>query len=585
MTTTSSSGQPPFDTVLTWLHSPGELSAVPESWVPGAKDVERQRLAALGGLVNALVGRADTTQPHPAFTEPDLQSWLSDGPRPPENIILAGKQLLAEEREVGLARLYGSLVSPESRRTLGTFFTAPSWVEWMVDRWTQNHAKPAAVVDVGAGVGIFTTVAASRWQDAQVWSVDINPITLGLLALRVHDDNFPLRTPSESESGLRVVQRDFTHWMGDIWPGLPEGRLILGNPPYTRMQLLPIDQRERLWEAAGGLCGRRASLSALITAMSINALSSRDGLCLLLPAQWLESDYASGLRAHLWSLRHRRVEMHLFDDQLFSDAQVDAVVLMVGPEQDNSQQIVFSRGDRTWVPDRSEQGPSRWRSRFDDGGSVANETTGTLLGDLLTVRRGVATGANDFFAIPDHLVADRVGSRSVLTPLIRRLNVLPDIVTPKVLDKLPDEDRYWLLTATEWSIHQIQNLREYVTGGEASGLNQRHLCQARPCWYDITAEVFQPDLMIGQSTKKTFRIIENRAGATLLNNLYGMSWKAGVDGTTRVDLLNWLRSDAGQEAITQEARTRGAGLKKIEPRALKRVQIPSWFRPPQGTLA
>ena len=120
---------------------------------------------------------------------------------------------------------------------------------------------------------------------------------LDLLALRVHDDDFPLRAATETTAGQRVVLDDFTLWIREAWLGLPEGRLILGNPPYTRLQLLPLDQRDRLWEAAGGLCGRRASLSALITAMSLNALHPRDGLCLLLPAQWLESDYAQELRA------------------------------------------------------------------------------------------------------------------------------------------------------------------------------------------------------------------------------------------------------------------------------------------------
>jgi hypothetical protein len=57
------------------------------------------------------------------FAEPDLQAWLSDGPRLSEEAILAGKRVLAEDREDGLARLYGSVVSAASRRTLGTFFT------------------------------------------------------------------------------------------------------------------------------------------------------------------------------------------------------------------------------------------------------------------------------------------------------------------------------------------------------------------------------------------------------------------------------------------------------------------------------
>jgi adenine-specific DNA-methyltransferase len=576
----------PVVAVLTWLLAPPEVEPVPAEWVPGAQEQERVRLAALGGLVNALVGRTDTDDPHPAFTEPDLQSWLSSGPHPPEDVILAGKTLLAESQEDGLAQVYASVVSSASRRTLGTFFTAPSWVNWMIDRWAATHDAPTAVVDVGAGVGIFTTAAAGRWPDAQVWSVDINPITLGLLALRVHGDMFPLRTASESAAGLRVVQRDFTRWMVDAWPDLPEGRLILGNPPYTRLQLLPIDQRDRLWEAAGGLCGRRASLSALITAMSLNALAPADGLCLLLPAQWLESDYAKDLRAHLWGLRNRRVEMHLFEEKLFDDAQVDAVALVVGPEQKAVQPLIFSGGASLWEPDRGGPLPSKWRARFEGPGlSNAPATEGNRLGDLLSVRRGVATGANAFFVIPERRVAEAVGTaRTVLRPLIRRLLSLPDIVTTEVLENLPPEERYWLLTADKKAVDRLKGLSAYVADGVEKEFDQRHLCQTRPVWHDLTAEVFVPDLVIGQSTKKVFRILENRAQATLVNNLYGMTWKSGVDATTRTDLLDWLRSDDGQAALTAQARTQGAQLKKIEPKALLRVRIPDRFTPPQVTL-
>jgi hypothetical protein len=581
---TSGDTDRPFDVVLNWLLEEHDIEPVPAGWVPGARPVELRRLAALGGLVNALVGLDESDGPHPAFVEQDLRAWLAKGPKPSEMVILAGKQLLENEREDGLARLYGKVVSPKSRRTLGTFFTAPSWVQWMVNRWAEHHSEPAAVVDVGAGVGIFTTVAASQWPNAQVWSIDINPITLGLLALRVHDDTYPLLPHTEAGPGLRVIQRDFTVWMESKWSTLPQRRLILGNPPYTRLQLLPIDQRERLWKAAGGLCGRRASLSALITAMSLNSLEAEDGICLLLPAQWLESDYARDLRSHIASLRMRRTEVHLFDGQLFRDAQVDAVALMVGPEARSPQPLVFSHGDDSQEIDRNSAGSAPWRYRFDRTVTDRPET-GHRLGEFLTVRRGVATGANKFFAIPDSAVPEATGNRVLLTPLVRRLNGMPDRLTVESIALLGENERYWLITAPAGSTTTSETFEKYVERGKAEGYHLRHLCQSRRCWYDLCAEVFHPDLIIGQSTKSTFRILENEARVSILNNMYGMTWKAGVGRETRVELVQWLRSSAGQSALSLQARIQGEGLKKIEPRALEQVRVPARFRAPQGTLA
>lgn len=567
----------PIETVIDWLMLRHEVEPVPPEWVPGASESERLRLAALGSLVNSLVGGADADS-RSAFAAPKLQTWLSERLSPPEEVLLAAEQVLIDDKTDWLAQIYGRIVSGPSRRTLGTFFTPPSEVDWMISRWADSQGSPAAVVDVGAGVGIFTTAAARRWPAAQVWSVDVNPITLGLLALRVHR-SFPLRGSDENGPGLRLVLDDFAAWMEHAWTGLPEGRLILGNPPYTRLQLLPREHRDRLWKAAAGLCGRRASLSAIMTALSVKALGSRDGLCFLLPAQWLESDYAVGLRDYVWSLKRRPVELHLFKEELFNDAQVDAVALMIGTEQPTEQPILFSRPGWSKSLSRGNYPPTQWRREFEASKPTAISIPHlqTRLGDLLSARRGVATGANEFFVIPETSRLASGIAKSALRPLVRRLNGLPDVVTEDVLASQPDEEHYWLLAITPTHKEELKELNQYISHGENLGLHQRHLCKARRTWYDLTTEVFYPNLLMGPTTKKVFRFVENEAGATLVNNLYGLRWKENVPEATKSELLTWLRSEEGQTAIRGHARTQGAGLLKIEPRALERVPIPDRF--------
>lgn len=573
---------PRLKVVLAWLFAVGDCDPVAAEWVPGTTPSERMRLAALGGLVRSLVEDASA---HPAFAAPELRVWLASGPTPPEDVIATARKVLAEDQEDGLARIYAKVVSGKSRRTLGTFFTPSHEVRWMLDHWRENHEDPDAVVDVGAGVGIFTTSAAHAWPRAAVWAVDINPITLGLLALRVHDD-FTLVESADDRStpGLRIAHADFTRWMNVGWEKLKGRRLILGNPPYTRLQLLPLDQRERLTDAAGGLCGNRASLSALITAMSLNALEPDDGLSLLLPAQWLESDYARALRSRLWTMTDRRVEMRIFDQGLFDDATVDAVALMVGPAMGEAQPIVFSTGTAAprEIADRTDC-PREWRSLFKRKPSGASQPR-SVLGDYVKVRRGVATGANAFFALTAEQAAAAQLPTAVTQPLIRRLLDLPDQVTSEVLAELPDDARYVLLTVTQETFAKAS---EYLGSEEAELVQLRHLCQQRERqagWYDLSVEITHPDLVIGQSTKRDFRIVENQARAVILNNLYGMTWLPGVDESTQAGVLAWLRSNKGQAALRRAARVQGTGLYKIEPKALMRLPMPAEFTPPQATL-
>jgi len=510
---------------------------------------------------------------------PELARWL-DGPRAPTAVIEAARTLLHSRREEGLASLYARLVSAKSRRTLGTFFTAPPEMNWMVERWADLHGAPSTVVDVGAGVGIFTAAAARRWPDARVWAVDVNPITLGLLALRVQLD-FPIQASDSSTPGVRLVLEDFTRWMLSGWGGLGARRLILGNPPYTRLQLLAQDQRTRLLEVAGGLCGSRSSLSAIITAQSLLALGEDDGLCLLLPAQWLESDYAAGLREKLWRSRHRRVEMRLFDQDPFEDATVDAVALIVGPREAAPQPIVFTvsgGNDERVLTDRMST-PREFRSLFRAATrSDQSHPDTTVLAKALTVRRGLATGANAFFTVTAEEADERGLPKSALRPLIRRLFNLPDKVDSAVLEEIPPTRRWLLLSASEEMVASDPVLRRYIKEAEVEhGLDRRHLCAQRSVWYDLRREIQTPELIIGQSTQDTFRIVENPARAAILNNLYGLTWNERVPTERRVELLGWLRSDNGQAAIRSASRQQASGLHKIEPRALSQLAIPRKF--------
>jgi adenine-specific DNA-methyltransferase len=471
-----------------WLDE-ADAEPLAEKWVPGASEAERCRLAALGGVVRELVVRESGDW----GAEPNLAQWWQQAPRPPEDVVQAAGRLIAECGDVGLGELYADLVSARSRRHLGTFFTPPAEVSWMVEHWCATQPDPRTVIDVGAGVGIFTAAAAGRWPRSQVWAVDVNPVTLGLLAARVAGA-FSVVSTRSGLPGVRLVLGDYVAWAEQNWSQLSEGRLVLGNPPYTRRQLLPVEDRVRFGAAAGGLCGSRASLSALMTAVSLRLLGPGDGLCLLLPAQWLESQYAAGLRRRLWTLRHRRVELRLFDAALFNDVLVDAVALLVGTQRDEEQPFVVSTGERgSRTIDRSGDSPRAWRRLFADlpqRRSARPKRDQVRLGELAVVRRGTATGDNHFFVLSE---AGRRRWRlpgSVLMPAVRRLRDFPTVVDEAALDDLDDRIRRWMLVADESSRHGSVRLRRYLAYGEAERVCERELCRRRDDWFDLSEDLF-----------------------------------------------------------------------------------------------
>lgn len=582
--------------VLAWIGS-SDAQAIDAKLVPGASEHERRHLGALGGLVRELLGSDMPELPS------EIEEWFADGPAVPPGVVDAAREALRDDPDPVLADLYGQLVTSSNRRALGTFFTPAQEVELMLNMWAAHEEAPNSVVDVGAGVGVFTASAARRWPSAAVYAADINPVTLGLLALRVAEQ-LPPRRAAQDQAGVRLVRDDFTRWIAHAGAELPSPRLILGNPPYTRAQLMATEDRERLGRAAGGLCGSRASLSALITAISLLHLRPDDGLCLLLPAQWLESSYAAPLRKHIAGLSRRRVELRLVDSWRFPDAQVDAVALLVGRERARKQPMCVA----TWEAKtakalvRADVAATQWRSLFIDPPTTRSRITddrpvdGTVnipnsgepvarLSDFCAVRRGVATGANEFFVLSDKEVAKHALPPGRLLPLVRRLLVFPDVVDGIAFDNLDQREKRWLLNADRRHRYQGSALDRYLTLGEISGFDQRLLCDVRKGeWYDLRHDIVVPDVIVGPMTRGSVRIVENRLGCVITNNLYGWVWRDGVSESDRQALLAWLRGGDGQAAVLAASRRQGDGLNKIEPKALARVVVPSAVARPPHTL-
>src|SRR5690606_24104156 len=134
-------------------------------------------------------------------------------PDPPASALAEFRASLEIGPDSALARLYTSVVRREHRRRLGTFFTPAEEVRRILTLWDEIEADPPdTVIDVGAGVGVFTADAARNWPGWSVFAVDVNPATLWLLAVRLFSD------AANRHLGCRLAQlylnaEDFTTWL------------------------------------------------------------------------------------------------------------------------------------------------------------------------------------------------------------------------------------------------------------------------------------------------------------------------------------------------------------------------------------
>jgi hypothetical protein len=185
--------------------------------------------------------------------------------------------------------------------------------------------------------------------------------------------------------------------------------------------------------------------------------------------------------------------------------------------------------------------------------------SGPRLGALFRARRGVATGANDFF---------------VLAPARARALRLPERVLRPCVAGPRDLAPRRLLTVGRGEPGRA--LRAYLAEGEAAGLHRRYLCRSRDPWYRIE-EIEPAPLLVGYMARGGVRVFGNRAGAIHLNLLHGIYPRPGTPARAVARLRRYLESPAGQAAAVAAARRYAGGLVKLEPRDVEDIVVPEEF--------
>jgi hypothetical protein len=124
----------------------------------------------LAALAAALAGKASgftASEERLIAYAPEIDSSLVEASR---SRILSGEDPLGTE--------FCLLRSPEKRRETGATYTPSAIIDAMIGWAVDVDSAPARVVEPGIGSGRFIGAAASRFPDAELIGVDIDPFAL-----------------------------------------------------------------------------------------------------------------------------------------------------------------------------------------------------------------------------------------------------------------------------------------------------------------------------------------------------------------------------------------------------------------------
>ena len=322
----------------------------------------------------------------------------------------------------------------------------------------------------------------------------------------------------------------------------------------------------------------------------------------LLPAEFLYVNYGRVIQDYLTS-RVTLLAIHHFDpdEAQFDDALVSSCIVTYRKKTPSTETMceMSYGGDyinprqRKSMPLSQLRGLTKWTMpHFEPNNSPTN---GIRLKDIVSVRRGIATGANDYFIIDEGTARKYEVPRNYLKPILPSPRFIRDSVIESNPDGTPQVEGFRYLLDCTASPDEVRKLHpglwRYLEEGIAKGLPERYICAQREVWY--FQEKREPALFLasymGRSSGNRacpIRFFLNFSLALVTNvflNLYPtleLNSALGGDRERKIEFVNALNAIPG-DSILQAGRAYGGGLHKIEPKELLEVQfpmVPSWLK-------
>jgi adenine-specific DNA-methyltransferase len=391
-------------------------------------------------------------------------------------------------------------------------------------------------------------------------------------------------------SKLQIELTDFT----TVQPPAKPFNLLICNPPYVRHHHLEKAEKHRLQIASQAAAGMHlsglAGLYCHFLALTHPWLSTNGIAGWIVPSEFMDVNYGREIKRYLLE-DVTLLRIHRFDtkDAQFADALVSsAIVWFKKAKPPVDHHIEFTCGGTHHHPILSRHIPTTELSINTKWTNYPNQkiqiiTDIPTLSDFFDIKRGIATGSNDFFILNRAKIQELQIPLECFRPILpspRHLNmdeisadqqghpILPDPLF--LLDcRLPEpeiQERY----PTLW---------KYLESGKTT-IASRYLCKSRRIWYWQESRASTPFVCTymgrGNATNRPLRFLLNHSIA-IVANTYMMVYPKPrlaqlIASEPSLIGLVWQKlQDISVADFRAEGRIYGGGLQKIEPKEMARL--------------
>nr|WP_159790560.1 N-6 DNA methylase [Sodalinema gerasimenkoae] len=466
--------------------------------------------------------------------------------------------------------------SVQHRKTYGQFFTPPRVARLML-HWVLQ-SQPRRILDPAFGLGVFyrellspevRTLMASAYQFI---TYDIDPLILSY------------SQDIASNSSLQILTEDYLN--ADI-QGVDA---IICNPPYMRFQkfLNRQELRPKLEERIGYKLKGNSNLAAIFLMKSLAELNPQGRLAFIMPFECFNTGYGLPLKQQL--LRNKLLKQIILvqnEQDVFPNVLTTICIILC--EKNNKNERVklssmdsqstleglrdFSQWYQAQLPLEQLCGEQKWSAVFESTMVKLMTPTGFCsFSDYGRFQRGIATGANAFFALkPSQVEQFQLGDDCWCYCISKSQQIQDFMLTNGRLQQLVQGDKpvYCLDILNA----ETPELKAYISFGEECGYHQRYLTKMRHPWYKLERRQPSP-LWVGVFHRQRFKVVRNLSNALNLTCFHG--FYPNPFGASVIDkIFVYLISDMGQKLVKRNQRQYGNGLDKFEPGDLNQSLVPN----------
>ncbi len=470
----------------------------------------------------------------------------------------------------------------DERRLFGQFSTPYNLAkEIMVYSLTLQVEKNVRFLEPAVGTGVFISALHE--------CISHNPGLTLEKSFGIELDSVYFDAARSLWKGEKFVNADFTELKPD-----EKYTLLVSNPPYVRHHLIPTVKKISLAQTikadvdikTSGLMG----LYCYFILLSHKWLAKKAVSSWLVPSEFMDVNYGRVLKQYLLDTVHL-VRIHRFvpEECKFDDALVSSCVIwFINEKKSDDYEVEFSYGNTIEAPQLTKKilrsqlkTEAKW-TRFPERGGRVSCREEARLGNFFDIKRGIATGDNDFFIMTKNEILNRGLSfdENYFQPILPSPRNLKIDSIDSDENGIPLMDtQYFLLNCG--AIVNDESIKNYLESGKSTTAT-KYICKNRKIWYRQEKRFPTQFLCsyMGRGSDMNplpFRFIFNNSKAIATNSYLMLYPKENLrhflsmDSSNAVLVWNALKQINILD-FADEQRIYGGGLKKIEPRELAKVR-------------